>query len=230
MFKSLILFHRFLAEQSFYAIALSSFLALVFYVGRVLYGQNWNYGNLVWNLLLAWLPYLFSLFAMVVFRLYTRSWWIVLPLGGIWLVFFPNAPYIVTDFLHLDLRPPIPLWYDIIMLATYAWTGCFLALTSLRTMHFLVKHYLGWFAGWAFAVFALISAGLGIYLGRFGRFNSWDLLFRPTGILKGILLRLVNPFENLGFFGFTLMITAFLTICYLMFISIHPAGELEKQI
>jgi uncharacterized membrane protein len=157
--------------------------------------------------------------------------------AGLWLIFFPNAPYLVTEFLHLEHRPPIPLWYDIVMVSSFAWTGCFLAIASLRTMQYLVTSYLGRLASWVFVMAALVMSGLGIYLGRFERWNSWDLFTQPQDVAYDILLRLANPFNNLRFFVFTLMFTAFLMVCYLMFTSIshledHDWGsrkEREKQ-
>jgi uncharacterized membrane protein len=220
MLRGLLKIHRFLASQSLYPILLSTFLALACYAGRVLYIQSWwHYSNLVWNLFLAWIPYLFSMLAAFFYRLAPRHWWLQIPAGMLWLAFFPNAPYIVTDFLHLEYRPPVPLWYDILMLATFAWTGCFLAIASLKTMQFLVQRHLGWLLSWVFAAAALGLSGLGIYLGRFGRYNSWDLFIQPGEVVRDILVRVVNPFTNLRFFGFTLMVTAFLVVLYLMFVS-----------
>jgi uncharacterized membrane protein len=228
MTEYLVRFHRFLASQSLYPIVLSTFLALGFYGGRVVYGQTWNYSNLVWNLFLAWVPYLFTMLAASFHLLFPRAWWLLLGPAAMWLIFFPNAPYIVTDFLHLVHRPPIPLWYDIGLLATFAWTGCFLAIASLSTMQYLVRRFLGTVVSWLFAGAALALCGLGIYLGRFGRWNSWDLFFQPQEILMDVAVRLVNPFNNLRFFVFTIMFTTFLTVLYLMFISMKNTDDLEK--
>jgi uncharacterized membrane protein len=212
--------HRYLTSQSFYPLFLSSLLAMLMYSARVLLGHSWNYINLVWNLFLAWAPYLCSLIAFALFRKDSSHWGRLILPGLLWLIFFPNAPYMVTDFLHLQLRPYIPLWYDILLLATFAWTGCFLAIASLRTMQFLVKRYLGAVFGWIFALAALGLSSLGIYLGRFERWNSWDLLLQPGAVIKDILLRMANPFDNLGFVGFTILVTAFLIVSYLTFTSI----------
>jgi len=230
MFTYMRKIHNFFTSQLIYPIVLSSSLAISIYIGRILLSGNWLiYRNLVWNLFLAWIPYLFSVMAAVAYRLFPRSWWILLFPGALWLAFFPNAPYIVTDFLHLQKRPPVPIWYDIGLLATFAWTGLFLAIASLRTMHKLVKAYAGWFVGWLFAAMALALGGLGLYLGRFSRWNSWDLLLQPEEILADVVYRFVNPFSNLRFFGFTFMFTAFLVVCYLMFISVHRMGGSREK-
>lgn len=214
--------HRFLISQAFYPIVLSSILAVAFYIGRVIYSLNdLIYRNLVWNLFLAWIPYLFSLLAIRLHLAFPRQWWLLLIPGGIWLAFFPNAPYLLTDFLNLSYRPPVPLWYDIGLLASFTWSGLFLAVASLKTMHEIVKTYLGWVVGWLFSWIALGLGGLGLYLGRFSRWNSWDLLSQPQEILAEIAKRFMDPLNNLGFYGFTLMFTAILLVCYLTFISLQ---------
>lgn len=221
--------HRFLLSQSFYPLLLSTILAFGIFGGRIVLSNSWVvYRNLVWNLFLAWVPYFFSFLSAAIHRLFPRQWWLLIVPGALWLVFFPNAPYIITDFLHLEQRPYVPLWYDILLLATFAWTGCFLAIASLRTMQWVIKTYLGWFVSWFFVAAALGLTGLGIYLGRFSRWNSWDLLFHPKRILYDVLTRFANPLDNLRFFGFTLLFTAFLFVAYLTFLSVRHSDEVDK--
>lgn len=212
--------HRFLLSQAFYAVFLSSLLAMSIFSARVFASGTWRiYANLVWNLGLAWIPYLFSMLAIALHRLYPRRWWLLILPGSIWLAFFPNAAYIITDFLHLHERPGVPVWYDLLLLATFAWTGIFLAVASLRSMQLLVKTYLGDLMSWIFVAGTLSLGSLGIYLGRFERWNSWDLLFHSEHIMADVLGRFADPFSNLRFFGFTILITAFMLVCYLMFTS-----------
>lgn len=213
--------HRFLTSQTIYPIILSTLFALALLAARVLQSRSFAYQNLPWNLFLAWLPYLFSMWAAALYASRPGRWWVIIFPGFLWLVFFPNAPYILTDFLHLTKRPSIPIWYDILMLATFAWTGCFLAIASLRTMQMLVKYHLGWLMSWIFVGAVLTLGGLGIFLGRFLRWNSWDIFISPKEIFYDVAIRVVNPLSNLNFFGFTLLFTTFLLVCYLMFISIR---------
>jgi uncharacterized membrane protein len=225
--------HRLLVDHLFYPITLSSLLAICIYAGRVIFSWNWViYRNLVWNLILAWLPYLFSLLTVWLYQAKPGNWWRLLIPSGLWLIFFPNAPYIITDFFHLVARPPVPLWYDIVLLVAFTWTGRVLGLTSLRAIHLIVDNYLGRFLGWCFATFSLALGGLGIYLGRFARWNSWDLLQQPKQILKDIIMPLINPLSNMRFFGFILIFTALLVVCYITFIStqrIEPSKEAKEQ-
>jgi uncharacterized membrane protein len=214
---SLATWNRFLRNHSFYPLFLSTMMACAFYVFRVLYSGSYNYTNLLWNLILAWLPYIFAVIASSAYGMTPKRWWLILLFGILWLVFFPNAPYIVTDFYYLDPRPPIPLWFDISLIAIFAFTGCFLAIASLRSIHHMIDKSFGRILGWLFALFALGLASLGVYLGRFGRFNSWDILLEPKSLLKEIASNLLNPLDNLGFIGFTIMFTCILLVFYLMF-------------
>jgi uncharacterized membrane protein len=217
--------HRFLVSQSFYPLGLSTLLALAIFCVRAIISHRVLYSLLVWNLFLAWLPYGFSLVTAGLHRRYSQRWGLLLAPGLAWLVFFPNAPYIVTDLYHLEHRPPVPMWFDIGLISIYAITGFFLAAASLRTMQNLVKVYLGRWLSWAFAFATIGLGGLGIYLGRFVRVNSWDLLTNPFQIARGLAAPVLAPLNNLRFFGFTLMFTAILLVFYLMFVSVNRAEE-----
>jgi len=226
MIRAIVQLHRFFAHHLLYPILLSTLLSLGIYAGRVFLSGSWLvYRNLVWNLFLAWIPYGFSLLAAGLHLLYPRRWWLLIAPAGIWLSFFPNAPYLLTDFLHLEERPYVPLWYDIGLLVSFAWSGLFLAIASLRSMQNLIDLYLGAILSWLFALGALALGGLGLYLGRFSRWNSWDLLLQPKNILVDVASRLIDPLSNLRFFGFITMFTAFLLVCYLTFIAVHRTGE-----
>jgi uncharacterized membrane protein len=217
--------HQFLSSQLLYPLVLSTCLAGLLFALRVLFSHSFTYKYLVWNLFLAWVPYGFSFWAAALDRRNPRGWWLLIIPGSLWIIFFPNAPYILTDFLHLQEQPRIPLWYDIALLASFTWTGFFLAIASLRTMQILVRNYLGWILSWFFAGGVLSLGGLGIYLGRFSRWNSWDLFLHPKGVFLDVLYRFTNPLTNLRFFGFTTIITAFLLVCYLTFISVRRFSE-----
>ncbi len=219
MSSSLAKFSHFTRLHSVLPLILSSILAGGFFAFRVFYSGTRNYSNLLTNLFLAWLPYLLGVFAYSIFRADRKRWVLILLLGLLWLVFFPNAPYMVTDFYHLDPRPPVPLWFDISLIAIFAFTGCFLAIASLRSIHLIIEGFLGKFVGWLFALFALGLGSLGVYLGRFGRFNSWDILLAPRSVIHEIAYTILNPLDNLGFVGFTMMFSSILLVFYLMFVT-----------
>lgn len=216
--------HHFLARQALYPVLLSTLLAIGLFAGRVYLSHNLTYVFLVWNLFLAWIPYMVSLWAADIHQRHPRRWWYLMIPGLLWLIFFPNAPYILTDFFHLRTRAPIPIWYDTGMLLVFGWTGLFLGIFSLRTMQTLVKNFVGSIASWLFVAGSLGLGGLGIYIGRFLRWNSWDLFFHPRNVLTDMAIRLANPWSHPGTFGVTLLFAAFLLVCYLTFTAI-PARE-----
>jgi uncharacterized membrane protein len=211
--------HRFLRKHSFYPLLLSSILAYGFYAFRVVYSGTSNYSNLIPNLFLAWLPYFFSVLTASIYLSRPKQWWYIGIFGFLWLVFFPNAPYMVTDFYHLDPRPPVPLWFDISLIAIFAFTGCFLAIASLRIIHLLIQRFAGKIVGWLFTLLTLSLGSLGVYMGRFSRYNTWDIFIHPSTVIKDIIFNLLNPLDNLGFVGFTVMFTSILLMFYLMFVT-----------
>ena len=187
--------------------------------------RAWHYGSsahrgLIWNLFLAWLPALGAFAAYNLNRWPTRFRWLpIIGLSALWLLFLPNATYLVTDIIHLKPRHGVPLWYDLITLVAFAWTGLFLGLVSLFMMQMLVRRTIGNAASWLFALGALMLNGFGIYFGRFLRWNSWDVLFRPASLFNDLLEGLRNPFAYLHTIAFAGLFTLFLIAVYLMLLS-----------
>ncbi len=144
----------------------------------------------------------------------------ILPFLGLWLLFFPNAPYILTDFIHLRPVGSVPLWYDLILVITYALTGVFLGLISLYLMQSLVRRAFGVVTSWVFTLGVLAVTGFGVYLGRFPRWNSWDLLTDPVTLLADIWVRLSNPFAYSRTFVFSLLFSLCLAAMYFVFVSV----------
>ncbi|HTP11926.1 MAG TPA: DUF1361 domain-containing protein [Anaerolineae bacterium] len=212
--------HQLLIEQHFYPLLLSSTLALGLWAFRSEMWMPRSFRFLVWNLFLAWLPYFWSLWALSIHRRQPRRGWLLLLPGTLWLLFFPNAPYLVTDLIHLHSYPPVPLWYDVGLLITFAWTGCFLAVASLYIMHQIVREYTGRILSWLIVTGMMALCGLGIYVGRFLRWNSWDIFLYPIDVIGDIAHRLAHPFSNLQTYGVTLMFAAFLFVCYWTFVSL----------
>jgi uncharacterized membrane protein len=137
---------------------------------------------LVWNLFLAWIPFVVAL--VIADRAKRGKQGLgQVALIGAWLVFLPNAPYIVTDLIHLPEYGRDPLWFDATMYLAFAWTGMLLGLISLYLVHRTVRAAKGPVWGWGLVTGAVALCGVGIYLGRFMRWNSWDVLTDPTGLL-----------------------------------------------
>lgn len=142
------------------------------------------YKFLIWNLFLAWLPFLFSLAAHALYKRNSRSL-LQFPLGAAWLVFFPNAPYIMTDLLHLTIRSGIYIvdgvvqsrfWYDLAMLLLFTWTAWLTGFFSLYQFQTVIWRRSGLLVSWLFVLAACALGGYGVLLGRVYRLNSWDVL------------------------------------------------------
>ncbi len=165
---------------------------------------------LVWNLFLAWIPYWVSISVEGFYKL-SRSKIIAGGLILFWLIFFPNAPYIITDLLHLRNRYPIPFWYDMMLIVSFAWTGLMLGLISLHEIRLFVARIYSEKTSWLFTISATVLCGFGIYLGRCLRWNSWDILTKPWLLCKDILASLTDTMA----INITVIFSVFLMIGYL---------------
>ena len=195
-----------------FVLAASLALSVLLVAGRVALTGRLFFLFMLWNLLLAVVPYAIS--TMLLAARGPLPVRILLPAGAAWLLFFPNAPYILTDFYHLEARPGVPLWYDLALILSCAWNGLMLAYASLSDMQRLVQQRLGFWPGWAFAAVALLLSGFGIYLGRYLRFNSWNILTNPIALFFDIMNRVMHPFSFPGTWGVTLLFGLFLLLGY----------------
>lgn len=207
--------HGFLTRQGFYPVAFATALCVGLFATRAYLSRTWIFSFMLWNLFLAWVPYLCSLGVAALHRRYPRRWLLLVPIAAVGLAFFPNAGYIITDFLHLTERRPIPLWFDVGMLASFSWTGIVLAVYALRILQNVARVFVGSVLSWAFVLVTLGASGMGIYLGRFMRWNSWDLASQPRAILDDILAPLRSPLAHPRAVGVTLLFAALLLVCYL---------------
>ncbi len=205
----------------------ASVISVLLARARMIYSNSNDYSVLIWNLGLAWIPFVFAFIAYLV------SWsrkllYLVVPICAIiWLIFFPNAPYILTDFQHLSTNAiNAPLWYDVLMLIWFAWTGLFLGLISLHFMQEIVTRTFGRTTGWLFTIGVTVLSSIGIFLGRFYRWNSWDLLGDPIPIAHDIWGWFRHPFANLRVYGFTLLFTLLFLFVYL---AIHAFGRVMQE-
>ncbi|TYZ10512.1 DUF1361 domain-containing protein [Hymenobacter lutimineralis] len=199
-------------------------LSVVLITFRVFITQKITFVFLLWNLFLALIPFgLSTLLRLTHGRLKAR---VLLPVGAVWLLFFPNAPYILTDLFHLEPRAGVPYWYDLALILTCAWNGLMLAYASLTDMQMLVTRRLGWWAGWSFAAVALLLSAFGVYLGRYLRFNSWDIITNPLTLFFDILNRLLHPWQHPSTWGVTLLFGAFLLLGY---ITVRLLGRVNDE-
>jgi uncharacterized membrane protein len=200
------------------SLALLTLFTITMLAARMVYTGTSGHGWLAWNLFLAWIPFGLSLV------LYARaragaSLAALAPLAAVWLVFFPNAPYLVTDLKHVGSGGPVPLLYDVLLLSAGAWAGLLLGLTSLYLVHAVARRLLGAPSAWVLVVGALALSSFGIYLGRVQRWNSWDVVVHPAALASQVGSGLLHPVDYPRPLALTVLLTAFLLVSYLVLYS-----------
>ncbi|TAD93742.1 MAG: DUF1361 domain-containing protein, partial [Bacteroidetes bacterium] len=172
-----------------------------------------------WNLLLAVISWISSELLRK-----TRSGWYLLGLGALTVLFLPNAPYMITDLFHLRSRAEFPLWYDTLLVFWFAVVGVALFYLSLFNLRNAFMRFGHWF--WTEISIACICFlnGFGIYLGRYLRFNSWDVLSNSDELAEQILDRLINASDHTRMVGVTLLYGFSLLLGYWI-IRLYRAGQ-----
>ena len=136
----------------------------------------------------------------------------------------------LTDFIHVGESPSVPLWYDALMLSSFAWTALLLGFASLYLVQIVVRGVVG--AAWSWAVVsaaALALSSFGVYLGRFVRFNSWDALLRPGRVAHVISHQLENPLHHPRMVAVLVVLTAFLLVGYVVLYAFVEMGIELRQ-
>lgn len=170
---------------------------------RVFSSGSWRYVFLLWNLVLAWVP--LGLVIWLKKSQQTRGWlaWQSLTLGILWLIFLPNSFYLVSDFVHLHATYEVSLLYDVALISSFAFCGLALGYSSLYIVHRqLLKKIKPRLATFAVA-FVLALSSFAIYLGRYQRWNSWDVLLDPAGLLFDLSDQIINPAAHTQAFATT---------------------------
>ena len=185
------------------------------------------YQFLVWNLFLAWVPLICAAAAFARARRGIDA--VVIALLLLWLLFFPNAPYMLTDFIHVGESPSVPLWYDALMLSSFAWTALLLGFASLYLVQIVVRSVVGAAWSWVVVAAALALSSFGVYLGRFVRFNSWDALLRPGRVAQVISNQLENPLHHPRMVAVLVVLTAFLLVGYVVLYAFVEMGIELRQ-
>jgi uncharacterized membrane protein len=203
----------------------ATLLCLLLFRLRTVLSGSLDYVFLVWNIFLAWIP-LGLAHAATAFAWRRKYILLSLPAAAfLWLLFFPNAPYILTDLQHLGIpKPGVPVWFDVLLLIWFAWTGLLLGMVSLFLMQDIVRREFGRLTGWVFVVTVGILSSLGIYIGRFLRWNSWDLFFHPLARLGDFLYYSTHPSLQA-----VLFISVFSTFFIFVYVTIYAFGLLLQE-
>lgn len=191
---------------------------------RFWYTGDREYFFYPWNLFLATIPLFFSRRLKRFKRINLK----VCMLLFCWLLFLPNAPYIITDIFHLEERPLIPYWFDLLIVISGAWNGIALCITSLMQVEgFLAKHIKPkWRLPSTLLLITLCSYG--IFLGRYKRYNSWNIITQPQNIIHTFISHIAEPREHIQAWLFTVSFAMLLTIIYFTIKKLPGIWGVEK--
>lgn len=212
--------HRFLQDQLFYPVLLSSLLGVAFFAVRVLWSDMFLHRFLMWNLFLAWIPFLCAMGMATMYKRRAAAWQYIVP-SVVWLLFFPNAAYLVTDLYNLTNMPPVPFWYDVGFFATLAWTGLLLAVAALQIVQRMVKQSFGAIWSWIVVLIVVGLNGVGIYLGRFLRWNSWDVITDPFGVIQDAIMPFIHPIAYRQPVAIIIVFSAMLFVFYVSVLALQ---------
>jgi uncharacterized membrane protein len=213
-----------------FCLLLASAIATILLGARSIYTSHWRHLFLIWNLFLAWMPLFFAIALGHWFEHKRTRHWKFFACAFGWLIFFPNAPYIVTDLVHVSRWPGGQFWIDLVVIFLFALIGLAVGFLSLHLVHEMAARVWNRAAGWAFVLAATGLSGLGIYIGRFLRWNSWDILLNPLRIANDLFSWFYYPKP----FLVSALFATFLFLAYLMFHAfthlnpIHPPGASDK--
>lgn len=180
-------------------------------IGRCLISGTGTFLFLNWNLFLAGIPLLLSRLLMYNDNITKTKLLLLLPM---WLLFFPNAPYILTDLFHLSNVNSMPMWFDLLLILSFAWAGLFAGFKSLQDIQHMLMKFMS--ARKAMIVIALLlfTAAFGVYIGRFERWNSWDLLVHPFAVFGDVVEKFTDPMSHLRTWGVTIMLGTLLNVIW----------------
>ncbi len=179
---------------------------------RFAYTGSMLYLFLNWNLLLAILPCIIS--SYLVLHRHSINRYSFAALSIAWLLLFPNSPYILTDLFHLHRHDGMPQWYDLIMILSFAWAGLLFGFMSLFQIEKILLEKCSAITTNIIVVSLLFMAAFGVYVGRFLRWNSWDIVSNPLTLGADIADRFVHPFDHGRTWGLTLFMGSLLSLIY----------------
>ncbi|MGC5773142.1 DUF1361 domain-containing protein [Paenibacillus pabuli] len=182
---------------------------------------------LIWNLFLGWIPFVFSYIAYGFSHVkWKGAAWLAVASGLLWLLFFPNSSYIVTDLVHLTARSSryyggghgvdYTYWYDLIVVLMFVWTGLLLGFLSMYQLQEVIHDHVGRWASWIFVLGGCALGSYGVLLGRVYRLNSWDALTNRETLIELMHESVSRPSLAFCMFFGVFILTVYATMYYVM--------------
>lgn len=204
-----LLYYKNIRKNEVIVFATLTFFCFLLLLIRVKVTQSVFFFFLIWNLFLAFIPYLISFFLFTSVNFQERRF---LRIGTllVWLLFLPNSFYLLTDFVHINKFQDVPYWFDLILVSSFSITGIVLGLFSIRTVEKIIQLHYSKVQSKIMLFCILYLTAFGIYLGRFLRFNSWDLLVNPIDLFASCMVCLFKREVQ----NFTIGFGTFLLVLY----------------
>lgn len=224
------LFYLFLKQRIESRLTLKHWLLIsccfscVLVCARVIATGYLTYLFLVWNLFLAFVPYVISEWFSRNVAVMEHKWKRVFVLL-MWLLFVPNAFYIVTDLFHLDEFDNAPKWFDLLLLFSFAWNGLLFGILSVRKTEIILKVISGKSFSILFIFAVMWLNAFGIYIGRYLRYNSWDIIAQPFSLFEEMFHVLFHPLQNKMEWGMITTWTIFMTLFYFTIKSLSVKNQ-----
>lgn len=202
--------HLFLSHQWF---IVSCAFSCVLLLGRMIVTDSDVYCFLAWNLFLAFIPYVIS-YKIAKDTSILKNKRKLFLLLGLWLLFIPNTFYILTDLFHLRDIYSAPGWFDLLLLLSFAWNGLLLGILSLKQVETVIQQVWGRKFSLLIVFIVMCLNALGIYIGRYLRYNSWDVIAQPFSLLRDMVEMIFHPFDNKMEWGMISCYAVFMTLLY----------------
>lgn len=216
-----------------YALMLTNFTSVLFFVMRLIGAENFRYWFMLWNLTLAWAAPLVAWWLLL--RLQKTAWrtWPNILLSLLWLAFLPNSFYMVSDLIHVQQTGEVSIIFDAVLFTSFIFNGFIAGFLGLFLVHRELLKRFSTLRSYALLSVVFILSGFAIYLGRVQRWNSWDVVFSPAGLLFDISDILINPLSHpqafLVTFSFAILIGVFYVLAWEIFRSWHRLGQSKHQ-
>ncbi len=198
---------------------------LLLLIVRIMKTDQWSYAFLIWNLFLAFIPYI-----LIKNYKYNQHRILQAAIIGATILFLPNAPYIITDLFHLRARIAAPMWLDLILILSFAFLGMVFFILSVNRLLAISNGLFNsrWITS-GIKFFIMLSSAYGIYLGRYLRFNSWDIVSDPFHLAKKMLLSVFDADCYKETFAVTITFTIFLYLIFEIVASLKNATKTQTN-
>lgn len=211
--------------KTFSLVSISILFSIVLLMIRMKLTHSFHYIFLVWNLFLAVIPFAITSYLVSspkLNKIASIIWF------GVWLLFLPNAPYIITDLIHLRFGYDNYIWLDIMVVTAFAFNGLLLFYLSISDMKNVLIFFLKTpIISYGITIVIFLS-GFGVYLGRFLRYNSWEILSNPKYLFIDIINITLKPLANKEAWLFTILFGTFLSVGFWMFKQLFSNSDVKK--